>query len=223
MRSCGKPAPPPLFDERFAGYGKNKLDWISSLRDANFTFLAAKRAWIAHAPHAASDAKRKWASERRPGARGATGARRRKDLMFGERDAAATAMAGAAQESEIPNFKGSFLGRFPLVSDDFWTSLGTVSKRGCFSWNARARNTHVEATLDHSFAAQATATPRCGGESTFRYYEHPKIAWASVAATPKNCLESAAYCAAQAGRDADIWARAREKDAAARSRGGGGA
>ena len=29
---------------------------------------------------------------------------------------------GAAKESEIPNFKGSFLGRFPLVSADFWTS-----------------------------------------------------------------------------------------------------
>ena len=28
----------------------------------------------------------------------------------------------AAQESEIPNFKGSFLGRFPLVLADFWTS-----------------------------------------------------------------------------------------------------
>ena len=28
----------------------------------------------------------------------------------------------AAQESEIPNFKGSDLGRFPLVSADFWTS-----------------------------------------------------------------------------------------------------
>ena len=28
----------------------------------------------------------------------------------------------AAQESEIPNFKGSFLGRLPLVSADFWTS-----------------------------------------------------------------------------------------------------
>ena len=28
----------------------------------------------------------------------------------------------AAKESEIPNFKGSFLGRFPLVSVDFWTS-----------------------------------------------------------------------------------------------------
>ena len=28
----------------------------------------------------------------------------------------------AAKESEIPNFKGSDLGRFPLVSADFWTS-----------------------------------------------------------------------------------------------------
>jgi hypothetical protein len=28
----------------------------------------------------------------------------------------------AGQESEIPNFKGSSLGRFPLVSADFWTS-----------------------------------------------------------------------------------------------------
>jgi len=29
---------------------------------------------------------------------------------------------GAGQECEIPNFKGSSLGRFPLVSADFWTS-----------------------------------------------------------------------------------------------------
>ena len=28
----------------------------------------------------------------------------------------------AGQEREIPNFKGSYLGRFPLVSADFWTS-----------------------------------------------------------------------------------------------------
>ena len=32
------------------------------------------------------------------------------------------AFARAGQESEIPNFKGSYLGRFPLVSADFWTS-----------------------------------------------------------------------------------------------------
>ena len=28
----------------------------------------------------------------------------------------------AGKESEIPNFKGSYLGRFSLVSADFWTS-----------------------------------------------------------------------------------------------------
>ena len=28
----------------------------------------------------------------------------------------------AGKESEIPNFKGSYLGRVPLVSADFWTS-----------------------------------------------------------------------------------------------------
>ena len=28
----------------------------------------------------------------------------------------------AAKGSEIPNFKGSYLGRFPLVLADFWTS-----------------------------------------------------------------------------------------------------
>ena len=32
------------------------------------------------------------------------------------------AQLGAGQESEIPNFKASYLGRFPLVSADFWTS-----------------------------------------------------------------------------------------------------
>ena len=48
----------------------------------------------------------------------------------------------AAQESEIPNFKGSYLGRFPLVSADFWTS-DHPSERSrsvdAFSRNARAR------------------------------------------------------------------------------------
>ena len=35
---------------------------------------------------------------------------------------ARTALRRAAKESEIPNFKGSYLGRFPLFSADFWTS-----------------------------------------------------------------------------------------------------
>ena len=33
-----------------------------------------------------------------------------------------TATIGAGKASDIPNFKGSSLGRFPLVSADFWTS-----------------------------------------------------------------------------------------------------
>ena len=37
-------------------------------------------------------------------------------------DEAGAVALRAGQESEIPNFKGSFLGRFPLVSADFWTS-----------------------------------------------------------------------------------------------------
>ena len=34
----------------------------------------------------------------------------------------ARALLGAGQESDIPNFKASYLGHFPLVSADFWTS-----------------------------------------------------------------------------------------------------
>merc|ERR1711965_1086133 len=68
---------------------------------------------------------------------------------------------GAGKGCEIPNFKGSYLGRFPLVSADFWTS-DNLSERSrsvnVFLWNARARNGHVEATLNHPFPAQA-ATP----------------------------------------------------------------
>jgi hypothetical protein len=44
-------------------------------------------------------------------------------IMFSiEATATFYATARAGQESEIPNFKGSYLGRFPLVSADLWTS-----------------------------------------------------------------------------------------------------
>ena len=57
-------------------------------------------------------------------ARRVADARRAKDAKL---DAARLEVARAVhdragQESEIPNFKGSCLGRFPLVSADFWTS-----------------------------------------------------------------------------------------------------
>ncbi|KAK7242381.1 hypothetical protein SO694_00012481 [Aureococcus anophagefferens] len=63
----------------------------------------------------------------------------------------------AAKESEIPNFKGSDLGHFPLVLADFWTSDHLLERSrsvNVFFCNARALNTHVEATLNHSCAAQ---------------------------------------------------------------------
>jgi len=50
---------------------------------------------------------------------------------------------GAGQESDIPNFKGSDLGRFPLVSADFWTSdhLSERSRRVDAFPGTRARGT----------------------------------------------------------------------------------
>ena len=49
----------------------------------------------------------------------------------------------AGQESEIPNFKGSYLGRFPLVSADFWTSdhLSERSRSVAAFSGTRARGT----------------------------------------------------------------------------------
>ena len=50
---------------------------------------------------------------------------------------------GAGKESEIPNFKGSDLGRFPLVSADFWTSdhLSDRSRSMDAFFGTRARGT----------------------------------------------------------------------------------
>jgi SAM-dependent methyltransferase len=63
----------------------------------------------------------------------------------------------AAKESEIPNFKGFDLGHYSLVSADFWTSDHLLERpRSVDAFpGTRARNTHVEATLNHPFAAQA--------------------------------------------------------------------
>ena len=51
--------------------------------------------------------------------------------------------ARAGKESEIPNFKGSSLGRFPLVSADFWTSGHLAERSGSvniFLTSARAEH-----------------------------------------------------------------------------------
>ena len=49
----------------------------------------------------------------------------------------------AAKESEIPNFKGSDLGRLPLVSADFWTSDHLSERpRSVDAYTERARAEH---------------------------------------------------------------------------------
>ena len=49
----------------------------------------------------------------------------------------------AGQESEIPNFKASYLGRFPLVLADFWTSDHLLERsRSVDAFLERARAEH---------------------------------------------------------------------------------
>jgi len=62
---------------------------------------------------------------------------------FGAKRVFAFATHGAGKESEIPNFKGSSLGRFPLVSADFWTSdhLSERSRSVGAIFETRARGT----------------------------------------------------------------------------------
>ena len=41
----------PTFDERFIGYGKNKIQWVQHLRLAGFVFHVLPRAFVVHYPH----------------------------------------------------------------------------------------------------------------------------------------------------------------------------
>ena len=76
-------------------------------------------------------------------AQGAVAAAEAQKFETVARGRASAALIRAGQESEIPNFKASYLGRFPLVSADFWTSdhLSERSRSvGAFS-GTRARGT----------------------------------------------------------------------------------
>ena len=67
-----------------------------------------------------------------------------KEKKHGRKNGALSeARLGAGKESEIPNFKGSHLGRFPLVSANFWTSdhLSERSRRVDAFSGTRARGT----------------------------------------------------------------------------------
>ena len=84
-------------------------------------------------------------------------------LLSGDESAV---LCRAGKGREIPSLKGSYLGRLPLVSAEFWTRdhLSERSRRvNVCSWN-----THVEATLNHPFPAQVLC-PDLGADAVFRF------------------------------------------------------
>uniref|UniRef100_A0A7S3XSG1 Glycosyltransferase-like protein LARGE2 n=1 Tax=Heterosigma akashiwo TaxID=2829 RepID=A0A7S3XSG1_HETAK len=50
----------PLYDERFVGYGKNKIQHVLHLRYAGYTFRVLGKHFVVHAPHPKSNSRRAW-------------------------------------------------------------------------------------------------------------------------------------------------------------------
>jgi len=54
----------PTFDERFVGYGKNKIQWIQHLRLVGFNFYVVPKAFVMHCPHPTSSSRQNWAAHK---------------------------------------------------------------------------------------------------------------------------------------------------------------
>jgi len=50
----------PYYDERFHGYGKNKIQHVQHLRLMGYRFLVLPQGFIVHNPHMESKVKQKW-------------------------------------------------------------------------------------------------------------------------------------------------------------------
>ncbi|CAM9982163.1 unnamed protein product, partial [Discosporangium mesarthrocarpum] len=59
-----KSASLPQFDERFVGYGKNKIQWVNHLRYLGFRFYVMPVSFVVHAAHPKSKAKAVWEKSR---------------------------------------------------------------------------------------------------------------------------------------------------------------
>jgi len=61
IASSSKPQPlTPYYDERFYGYGKNKIQHISHLRYRGIPFYVLPRSFVVHHPHPESNVKQVW-------------------------------------------------------------------------------------------------------------------------------------------------------------------
>jgi hypothetical protein len=54
----------PYYDERFHGYGKNKIELVSHLRKSGYKFAILPEGFIVHNPHPESDIKETWNDRR---------------------------------------------------------------------------------------------------------------------------------------------------------------
>ena len=60
-----KDRPTPLFDERFVGYGKNKIQFVQHLRLLGFQFFVLPSGFVIHVPHTYSKSRHSWSASNR--------------------------------------------------------------------------------------------------------------------------------------------------------------
>lgn len=53
----------PQYDERFTGYGKNKIQHVTHLRKLGFAFVVLPSHFLIHVPHPRSSDKKRWSSD----------------------------------------------------------------------------------------------------------------------------------------------------------------
>lgn len=55
----------PWFDERFRGYGRNKIIFVAALNATGFSFVVDHRSYVVHRPHEATRGAEAFSSDAR--------------------------------------------------------------------------------------------------------------------------------------------------------------